>query len=253
MKNELKEIFILNQDQLYDYVLRFVHAQAQNCFDIVGLESRKYLALIPKEVPLFPVLASHLDIKYKTPPDDLRTRNGYLTGLRSGERCILGGDDRNGVWTMLQLIRAGRGDLGYFFSTDEEDGRLGAKALANSDLLSDIESRISYFIQIDRRGTSDLAYYYCDGVSTINNNNFEAILKGFRYNGEEFHTQQGSSTDIVEYCHTTGLCGVNLSAGYFKEHGPEEKVNLGYLKSLPDIVTSLLAKLGTKIYAIESD
>jgi len=255
MDYELATLYTMTQDQLFEHVLNFTQIHAPGVFDIYGREGRHYLALVPKGVRLYPVLASHLDIYDGRPPQEIRTGAGerFVTGWSNGERSILGGDDRNGVWTMLQLIRSGRHELGYFFSTDEELGRKGAIALTDSGLLKELSSRIAYFVQIDRRGTKDLAWYKWDSGSSIDNTDFKAALQQFRHARRTFRLAAGTKTDILVYCEASGLAGNNISEGYYDEHHEAERLNLRYTMSLPAIVSALLERLGKRRYELEGE
>lgn len=255
MNSELATLYTMTQDQLFDYVLNFTQIHAPGVFDIHGTEGRHYLALVPREVKLYPVLASHLDIYDNQPPLEIRTGPGeeFITGWSNGKRSILGGDDRNGVWTMLQLIRSGRHELGYFFSTDEEQGRKGAIALTDSGLLKELSPRIAYFVQIDRCGTKDLAWYKWDSGSSIDNPDFKEALQRFRHASWSFQLAAGTKTDILVYCRESGLAGINLSAGYYDEHSDTERVKLDYTMSLPAIVSALLERLGSRRYELERE
>lgn len=92
-------------------------------------------------------------------------------------------------------------------------------------------------IQVDRRGTADLAQYghlskqFSDGLSKF---------QGFSVKG-------GSSTDIAHLCDYVDSCGINISAGYYNQHGADQCTDIQYLKTLPDKVKNLIEKLGRTV------
>lgn len=259
---KVHEMYLMTQDELYDYVLDYV--KASGSFDIQTSENLMYIACFPKDVEQpCPILAAHLDIYNSIPPERIviqKTRNGdrLYVGYRGADRCILSADDRNGVWTMLKHIKAGKTNWGYFFSRDEEKGRFGAKALMGDNVLKKHDERVSFFIQIDRKGENDLAYYSlrddAPDYYSHGNSRFKDKINSF----ESYKVVPGGLTDIVNYCGITGICGINISAGYYNEHTPRpgrsstfEYSSIQYIENLPGIVERLINHLGTEQYLIE--
>lgn len=246
---EVIELYKKTQSELYDFVLNFVQSYSDH-FIIKIDDTRKFILVTPK-TNLYPVLVSHLDIsdESETPDrielvkeDNLNVYKGYLEDTRT----LLGGDDRNGVWTMLMLMERNH-NVGYLFTTDEEKGCIGTQYILNEGILKDIESNITYFLQIDRRGISDLAYYIMDnGLKTHQNLEFQSKLEML----EGYSFTKGSSTDIKRLCEKLGVCGINISAGYYNEHGSQEYTDVDYLANLPKTIEKIINLLGNERYLI---
>lgn len=243
----------MSQEELFAYVKDAVEQAASGKFTLHIGKGDMFLAYFPMTTDFFPVLASHLDIIHRVPPNRVGidpANPDFYIGFRGNRRNILGADDRNGVWTMLKLIEAGRTDWGYIFTKEEETGRKGAIALRGQKILSSYQN-IAYFIQIDRRDISDLVFYPLEDIEgePMCHQNTDFIAKLSQLKG--YYIEEGSSTDLKEYCAATGICGINISAGYYNEHHDDEYSDIQYVQNLPKTIEKLIGLLGTKQYWIE--
>ena len=121
----------------------------------------------------------------------------------------IGGDDRAGVYMILQLIKEKRCHV--LFCEDEETGAYGAEAFATSN----IKPKVNYIVGLDRRGRNDAVYYNCD------NSDFTKFVSSF-----DFTTATGSFSDISVIAPKLGIAAVNISAGYFNEHTKHEYIDM---------------------------
>ena len=120
----------------------------------------------------------------------------------------IGADDRAGVFSILEILRAGYRPS-VIFCCQEEVGGIGASYLA-----FDYEkpfADMKYLIELDRQGKDDSVYYKCD------NKDFEEMINSFG-----FKTAYGSFSDISIIAPQWGISAVNLSIGYYDEHSIEE-------------------------------
>ena len=261
-RHDITKLFKMTQDELFRYVLDQARGHQEKGYDLHYDQDEMWLRVFPKNQGLYPVLAAHLDTVGVNPPDEVRLDDqGIFTGYRNGVRCVLGGDDRCGVWGMLELLGSCEARIGYIFSKEEETKHTGARDLVIKGGLDDIKEQIACFIELDRRGTDRLAHYPCRTAPAFKNQvyrthanpDFVTALSTFTYNGAAFQLEEGEGTDIQEYCGATGLCGINLSVGYFRAHSPNEYVDSNYMEMLPDITLALISHLGGKRYTIQRD
>lgn len=237
----------MTQAGLHNYIKQYLQTKTTH-FDITENEGN-YLICFPRhaEAP-FPVLCSHLDTVGVYPPDEIIEENGFYLGRYAKRPCVLGGDDRNGVWAMLKLIEAENHNWGYIFCWNEEVGCLGARALVGTGFLQNNIDKIAYFVALDRRGTSDLAYYLftVNGklLHSADNPDFLAGLEKLK----GYSVKKGTSTDIVQFCSATGLCGINISSGFFQEHSSNESSDIAYVSDLPARVSQIISYLGFSQY-----
>lgn len=140
--------------------------------------------------------------------------------------AVLGADDTAGNILILNHIDK----INFIFTTDEETGCRGAKVLAkNEEFLNDIES-ISGFIELDRKGNSDIIGYthgYCE----------KDFLDAIQEVLTEHKDVRGVLTDIDEFIHLKP--GVNISVGYYNAHSTDEILDLVYLEELNDKILEL--------------
>lgn len=166
--------------------------------------SRKGFLYAQGELPV--LLVAHLDTVHKTPVRSVC----YSTDSRlmmSPEG--IGGDDRCGVYMILEIIKAARCHV--LFCEDEEIGCQGARAFANSK----IQPEVNYIVEMDRRGANDAVFYQCA------NPDFTDFVCGFG-----FELAHGSYSDICAIAPRLGTAAVNISAGYYNEHSRHEQIDL---------------------------
>ena len=120
----------------------------------------------------------------------------------------IGGDDRCGVYMILQIISEVRCHV--LFCEDEETGGQGAKAFERSGIQIDV----NYIVEVDRRGNNDAVFYNCD------NPKFSEFVCSFG-----FREAMGSFSDISVVAPYLKTAAVNISAGYYNEHRLHEVID----------------------------
>lgn len=185
--------------------------------------SDKAVVVYPSNSKPVPLLCCHLDTINTAGTERVLSRSDiYIKDSiiklhnKSTARC-LGGDDRCGVWIMLNLIYnmkcgvLGR-DYAYGFFMDEEVGGLGSKEWG--ELGEKLGEKFSCLIGLDRRGGNDCALYDYDSPK---------LIEVCRQHG--YKTAYGSFTDASMLASLLDLPCVNLSVGYYNEHTPKEYIN----------------------------
>lgn len=144
---------------------------------------------------------------------------GWKKGAQYDFGHALGGDDRAGCAALWRLRDSGHSLL---VTTGEESGLVGARA-ATKAIGPELKQH-AFAIQIDRRGDRQAVFY---DVST---NEFEHyildLLNVHDIEQVPWSIHQGSCSDISHICDVLRMCGVNLSAGFLKEHTGEEMLLL---------------------------
>ena len=171
--------------------------------------TKEYLMAIG-DIPIG--LVAHLDTVFKFVPNNIyydRVKN--VMWSPDG----LGADDRAGVYSIMQLLKAGFKPT-VIFTTDEELGCVGALKIAADFPTPPTE--LKYIIELDRRGSNDCVFYEC------NNPQFDEYIESFG-----FVTNFGSFSDISAICPQWKVAGVNLSVGYYNEHSVSETLHIGQM------------------------
>ena len=150
-------------------------------------------------------LVAHLD----TVHTHLPKRFDYTDGRLSSPQGI-GGDDRCGVYIILELLK--RFDVSVVFCEDEEIGCVGADKFVKTDYCENLG--VDFIIEIDRKGNNDAVFYDCE------NEEFTQYILSTGY----FNEQYGSFTDICSIAPVVGCAAVNLSSGYYNAHFTSEYV-----------------------------
>ena len=145
----------------------------------------------------------------------------------------IGGDDRCGVWALLEVYKHAKTKPYLLFTCDEEVGGVGADKFVdylnnNLDLIDELGS-LKFFIEIDRKGKDDAVYYECA------NDDFEKYITGHGYK-----TDWGSFSDISVIAPELGVAAVNLSSGYYNAHTQFEYIVFSELQDTINKVVDMV-------------
>ena len=208
MKLELlKELLCLTQEELWD-LLTAVGSTAHTKHIKLG----KYIYFKHIDtITTKPLLIAHIDTindmyEHGLTKDDIEVVNGNIKLTTTSNAHCLGGDDRVGVYCLLEaLISELKVDI--LFTCYEEVGGDGAKAF--SDIAIE-HSNWSCLIEIDRAGTDHIATYGYDNKEL-------ADIIGL-------DIQYGSYTDLCDIARATGIAGYNIACGYYSQHTNREYI-----------------------------
>lgn len=147
----------------------------------------------------------------------------------------LGADDRAGVYATLSLLNSlPPSKKPLLLLTDlEESFGVGAEEAAS--LFKEELSQVSYFIELDRKGSKDCVFYNYepeDFIDHIESYGFEKAL--------------GTFSDISILGSELKKCSVNLSAGYYNEHTLQEYLSIGELALTMEKVDTILRQHNKK-------
>ncbi len=164
---------------------------------------KKGFLYAPGEIPV--LLVAHLDTVHINPVEIIcYSKDGRYVMSPEG----IGGDDRAGVWMILQILQ--RVNCHVLFCEDEESGGIGARAFTRSGL----KVKVNYIVELDRKGHNDAVFYGCD------NRDFQKYIQGFG-----FDTAMGSFSDISVIAPHLKTAAVNISTGYYNAHRTHEVVD----------------------------
>lgn len=157
------------------------------------------------------MLVAHLDTVHKSLPSIIcYSKDGDYMMSPQG----IGGDDRCGVFIILQLLAKLPFKPYVLFTMDEEVGGLGAKAFIDYMVEHDIPE-LKYIVEYDRKGDDDCVFYSCG------NQEFIKFVEQFG-----FVESYGTFSDISIIAPEFGVAAVNLSSGYYNPHTEHEYVSL---------------------------
>ena len=194
----------------FQYILRMSQRELKNYLENTLQEmgyptvSKRGYLYAEGESPV--LLVAHLDTVHKAKPDIICiSEDGRYMMSPQG----IGGDDRCGVFMILQVIKEAKCHV--LFCEDEEIGGRGANEFAGSK----IKPNVNYIVEMDRRGDNDAVFYRCD------NQEFTEFVTSFGFE-ENF----GTFSDISVVAPRLKTAAVNISAGYFNEHRQHEHIDL---------------------------
>ena len=211
MDKMFESIVKMSQEELFDNIVNTFKGQKK-------LYKKGEYILVRGTAPV--MLEAHLDTVHKECVRDIcKSADGNVIMSPQG----IGGDDRCGVYALLQIWKNCEEKPFLLFTCNEEIGCVGATTFASDYGDGKIKmkglDKLKFIIEIDRKGKDDAVYYECD------NDEFEDYItsKGFK-------TQWGSCSDICETAPALGVAAVNLSSGYYNQHTLHEYIVLSELK-----------------------
>ena len=194
----LKEILQMSQEELKSHLEGVLQEKGYHT------QNRKGYLYAPGKVPV--LLVAHLDTVHTMKPDIICfSEDGRFVMSPQG----IGGDDRCGVYMILQIIQDARCHV--LFCEDEETGGNGARAFTRSRL----RVNVNYIVEMDRRGNNDAVFYQCD------NPDFTDFILSYG-----FEEKTGSFSDISVVAPHLEAAAVNISAGYYNKHRPHECIDM---------------------------
>lgn len=189
------------------------------------------------DIPI--MLVAHLDTVHRTQCDENSIFVNLTQNIVTSTNGI-GGDDRCGVFMIMDILKHTKHRPYILFTEDEECGGIGAKKFITRYNKSN--TNINFIIELDRANSNDSVYYDLD------NKDFEEYINKYG-----FKTSFGTYTDICELCPAFDCAGVNLSCGYYKAHTTSEYVNINEMLTTTYKVVKILDnfKLEDKFKYIE--
>lgn len=193
---------------------RFLVKELKKYYDEDKIFARDGFVFAIGDIPV--MITAHMDTVHSNPIKDYyewtekQAKKGkeYNVHVLSSPQGI-GGDDRCGIWAILQILSFGYKPF-VLFNEDEEIGCVGAtKFCKNNDLIEKcIGADMKFIIEMDRKNQHDLVFYDCD------NKDFIYWCEDVTGWVENF----GSCSDISYLAPEIGCAAVNLSCGYYDEH-----------------------------------
>lgn len=221
----------------FDDILRMkqqdlLHAIRKTYADKISYYVEDGFVLISGDAPA--LLVAHLDTVHKeTVREICISDNGSLIMSPQG----IGGDDRCGVFSLMEIYKESPQKPWLLFTCDEETGGNGALAFCSAyakGFLSPALTQIKMIIELDRKGQDDAVFYDCD------NKEFEDYITS-----KGFQTNFGSFSDISYIAPDLGVAAVNLSCGYYNAHTLHEYINIEHMNSTITKVLDIISEVNS--------
>jgi len=180
-------------------------------------ELEKYYSTIVEEDGFLYVPSDNVDVMLTAHMDTVHEKKckKICRVKRDGKDALwspqgIGGDDRCGVFMILEILHNTDLRPAIVFCEDEEIGGKGSIKFATwlSKNADTRELGIKYIIELDRRNGNDAVFYDCG------NSDFIKYITDTTGYEEEI----GSFSDIGNISPELDVASVNLSCGYYKEH-----------------------------------
>ncbi len=198
-------------------LIPFLTKTEDDLMEVCHQEMGKFFSsrnLVKKEKYIFghgsPIcLVAHLDTVHQVP------REIVEQGGRLSSPTGIGGDDRNGVFAIFVILefcqKYGLPIPSILFTKEEETTLIGAYQFAVDSCISGIGSHVSFFLELDKKGFLEVAYYDCQN----------AVLGTIL---ENFTPVKGLYSDISVISEFLDVASANLSIGYYNAHTKHEYI-----------------------------
>jgi len=192
----------------------------------------------------FPTVCCHIDTVFNT------TDSGVINVLREDHKkgefiysspTGIGGDDKCGIFSCLQLLKKEKSIKAIFFS-GEEIGMVGA----NNIDLEEFDD-VGYLIELDRKGGNDIImiHYGKNMVSPVFLQKIENLLTK-----EGYKQAEGIGTDVSSLQERgLDISAVNISCGYYNPHLVSEFIKYSEVLNGISLAEKMISKLGKQRYA----
>lgn len=192
---------------------------------------------------IYPCVVAHQDINQdKIESVSVIQTSKLIVGIdnSTGLQCGLGNDDKAGIYLALHCLLK-YDNIKCFFSVNEEIGAEGSHA---ADLT--FFENVSFLLQGDRNSWENDVSYSTNGEVVVS----EEFMKASYNTLEKYNYSYASCmyTDIGVLCPATGLCGINISIGYFDEHYEEERLSIPHFINAIGFAEELIENMGNTVW-----
>lgn len=162
---------------------------------------------------------------------------------------VCGGDDKCGVYIILNILVEKAFKINFIFSTDEEIGCLGIMHLLKfEDNVNKIENNCLYCLVLDRKGDSDIVCYLnYYGTKDFDN----ALVKVSEQYAMGFNSTVGLFSDADYLCEFVSTA--NISVGYYNPHTSKEYIDLVALDFAEQFVRAIMLEVKDKFAPPENN
>ena len=203
----------------------------ENGYDPTKLHNKSKFLYAEGNAPY--MLVAHLDTVHKSLPSIIcYSKDGNYMMSPQG----IGGDDRCGVYIILELLKKLPYKPYVLFTMDEEIGGIGAQVFMSYIVNIDIPD-LKYIVEYDRKGNKDCVFYHCG------NTDFVDFVEKFG-----FEKAYGTFSDISIIAPDFGVAAVNISSGYHNPHTEHEYVSINEMN---DIINKSVKMLTAECKAFE--
>lgn len=176
------------------------------------------------------LLTAHIDTVHKELVKQVVVEKHKGKTIVSSPQGI-GGDDRCGVYMILEILRKTELRPTIIFCEDEEVGGVGSNKFCKTDYITEL-TEIKFAVELDRANANDLVYYDCGNEEFME---FCGKVTGYK-------TAYGTFSDICHFSPELDVASVNISCGYYNQHTTKEYVVLEEMEATIDKVIKLLEK-----------
>lgn len=203
-----------------------------------------------EELDYHPCVVSHTDSVHRLKEGVVVHEHfsGLLTAHDSnGIRTGLGGDDKSGVYICLELLKKHPEVVGAFFM-GEEKFCLGSQK-ANVDFFS----KVGWAMEYDSP-EGIISTYTCNGRRLFDpSSEFGRVTVSVLDSYGVTDWQDHPYTDVFMLRDKFDFCCLNLPAGYYNMHSPEEFVLVDDVSRSLSLGSTLVEGLGSRYYGLTKE
>lgn len=229
-----------------DDVIYFV----KNYLDKIGVNYSldRYGNIYGMNYPNKPILSAHMDAVGNDIDRNL-AKFVEIVNTKDGEHLIgrgnIGGDDKCGIYIILEYLTNISKEINFIFSVGEEFSReCGIPYVISTIKDNEIFKSAPYCLVLDRKGANDILCSLNKYGSVYFENQLLEIGKNYGYN---INKGTYSDANILRYF----MNCANLSVGYYNAHSRYEYVSLDNLQNAFNYVCDIVSNITKPVEKIE--
>lgn len=241
LKYLVKVLKIQSKSKNQEKMIEFIKSEL-NTLKIKFTQDKYDNIIVIRNKELSPFIVAHMDTVHNIVANTSIYMNGnniFAMNTDTVSQIGIGGDDKVGIWAVLELLKINKKFNAVFFSNEE----IGAIGSSNIDL--DIFKNASWLLELDRKGKSD---FICEYISSKEfKNDLKEVYESYDYNSE---TTKNTVTDVSRLSdRNVGVSCVNISCGYYNPHSDKEYIVFDEAMESMKMTNELIDKFGDKKYA----
>lgn len=236
----LKQLYKISSKSGMEYKIKYF---VLDCVSDMGLQVETddigNLFFTKGVAETYPCVASHLDeIHSPCEREVVIEGDKIFTVDRLWNRVGCGGDDKNGLWVIINLLHSEPVLKAALFVQEERSGSLaGCRGARACDL--GFFNDVKFVMECDRKGNSDVVSVG-KGDTLLCESSFipQDILQKYGY-----EMVRGGKTDVVELkMRGLGIPVCNISCGYYDAHRNSEYTKFSELQNCLSFVKEVLSR-----------
>ena len=237
-----------NQVDVAEYVKKKLFELQKNVFLTYTEDQTGNILVTKGESECYICLTCHLDTVYVIKKNfQIIVDQTKYSAKAGNEKNGVGGDDKCGIFAILQLLQSSTMPFKAVFFVDEKQNRTGANKIDISFF-----NDVGFLIAIDRQGKSDMVTTLNFKDITINDNIRDYLMPIARkYGYMETGGKMSNVFTIQSRLKKKAVSAINISCGFFNPISNDEFIEQTALENCIKFISELLQEYKLVTYYLD--